>query len=197
MTDCFALLDEERRPWLEAGELKRKFLARSSEVHPDRFHQSSEAEKAAAGKHYAELNRAHDTLSSHRDRVRHLIALERGEAPADIQQTPAELMDLFFECGALCQGVDKFLNRKDAADSPLLKVQLFQEGLEWTDKIQSLNDRIAGKLGEVEEALRGLDARWSEDRESRLDGLEAIYRNLSYYERWRSQLQARFIRLAT
>jgi len=36
MTDYFALLDEPRRPWLDVSSLKQKFLARSSEVHPDR-----------------------------------------------------------------------------------------------------------------------------------------------------------------
>jgi hypothetical protein len=36
MQDAFALLNEPRRPWLEAEALKQKFLALSSAVHPDR-----------------------------------------------------------------------------------------------------------------------------------------------------------------
>jgi len=197
MTDCFALLDEPRRPWLDAAEVKRKFLARSAEVHPDRFHQAAETEKKEAGRQYADLNRAHETLSSHRGRLRHLMELERGDAPADIQQTPAELMNLFFECGALCQGVDKFLARKDAADSPLLQVQLFQEGMEWSDKVQALNGRVADLVFGVEEELRQLDDRWDDERDAVLAEAEKIYRNLSYFERWQGQLQSRFVRLAT
>ena len=37
MTDAFALLDEPRRPWLDAGALKQKFLPISSAAHPGVF----------------------------------------------------------------------------------------------------------------------------------------------------------------
>ena len=37
MTDSFTLLDEPRRPWLDAGALKQKFLPLSSAAHPNVF----------------------------------------------------------------------------------------------------------------------------------------------------------------
>lgn len=196
MTDCFALLDEPRRPWLAAEELKQKFLTLSAKVHPDRFHQAAEPERNEADTRYAELNRAYQTLSSSRDRLRHLLALERGKAPEDIQQTPADLMDLFFECGQLCQGADEFLKRKDAADSPLLKVELFQEGMDWSDKIQGFNERLNEQISGAEQEVKAIDERWVPDRDQVLPELEGLYRRLSYYARWLEQTQTRFTRLA-
>ena len=55
MPDAFSLLNEPRRPWLDAGALKQKFLPLSSAAHPDRTHNAPEAEKQAA-KPVAELN---------------------------------------------------------------------------------------------------------------------------------------------
>ena len=54
MTDNFALLNEPRRPWLEANLLKQKFLALSADFHPDRIHNASESEK---GRSHAKITR--------------------------------------------------------------------------------------------------------------------------------------------
>lgn len=188
MTDYFALLDEPRAVWLDTEALKSKFLERSAEVHPDRVHNASAEEKAAANTRYAELNAAHSCLANTRSRLKHFLELETGKPPADIQQTPADLMDLFFECGSLCNDIDKFLRAKDAADSPLLKVQFFEQGMDWSDKIQAFNGRISEKIAELEAELRSATPAPTR--------IEEIYRRLCYYERWHSQLQERFVKLS-
>lgn len=50
MTDCFALLGEERRPGLDVEALKERFSTLSRELHPDRFHGAAEAERTEAGR---------------------------------------------------------------------------------------------------------------------------------------------------
>ena len=95
MTDYFALLDEPRRPWLDAETLKQKFLALSAEAHPDRVHGASDSEKKSAQEHYTQLNMAFQTLSNPRDRVRHLLELELGRKPDDLDRVPDELMNSF------------------------------------------------------------------------------------------------------
>ena len=80
--DAFALLEEPRRPWLDAAALKEKFLSRSAEPHPDKF--TDPVEKEAAQTLFADLNRGHETLRDPKQRLQHLLTHERGEKPADV-----------------------------------------------------------------------------------------------------------------
>src|SRR5690242_19839859 len=130
--DFFSLLGEPRRPWLDAEALKERFLQISTEAHPDRAHSASPLEKESATRRYAELNLAHSTLREPRDRLLHLIELERGEKPSDIQRIPPGTMDLFVEVGQLCRDIDGFLVERGRVSSPMLKVRMFEKGLEWT-----------------------------------------------------------------
>src|ERR1700722_13850489 len=106
MNDNFALFNEPRRPWIDPDLLKEKFLALSAQFHPDRVHQSSEPERRAASERFAEINAAYNCLREPKDRLRHLLELELGRKPADIQRVPAEMMDSMFEVGQLCRQVD-------------------------------------------------------------------------------------------
>ena len=204
VTDCFSLLDEPRRPWLDVTALKAKFLARSAEVHPDRVHSASEAERAAAQEHYTALNAAFNTLREPKDRLQHLLELESGAKPGNIQSTPAELTDLFFEVGRLCRDVDFFLLEKGRANSPLLKVKMFQRAMDWTNQINSLQQRLTAKRGELEAALQAMNETWAvapAEPDARrvalpLARLEQLYRTFSFLSRWTAQLQERVVQLA-
>lgn len=204
MTDCFALLDEPRRPWLDTDALKVKFHARSAEVHPDRVHSAPEAERAAAQERYTALNAAFNTLREPKDRLQHLLELESGAKPGNIQSTPAELTDLFFEMGRLCRDVDFFLLEKGRANSPLLKVKMFQRAMDWTSRINALQARLNAKRGELETALQAMNEAWAaapSDLEARraalpLARLEQLYRTFSFLSRWTAQLQERVVQLA-
>ena len=81
MIDYFALLNEPRRPWLDPDLLKRKFLTLAAGLHPDRFHNTGEPEKAGASRRYAELNAAYHCLAAPKSRLRHLLELELGAKP--------------------------------------------------------------------------------------------------------------------
>ena len=205
MTDAFALLAEPRRPWLDADALKARFLPLSTAVHPDRVHGASEAEKLAANERYAELNAAFNTLREPRDRLLHLLELEAGARPKDIQRIPPGTMDLFVEIGQACRDSDAFLAKKTEATSPMLRLRLMQEGLAWGDKMQTLQGRVNAKREEFSDELRALNATWdaappvgSPERAAvlPLERLEQIYRAMSYVARWTEQLQERLVQLA-
>jgi curved DNA-binding protein CbpA len=204
VTDYFALLDEPLRPWLNADALKAKFLARSAEVHPDRVHSAPEAERSAAQERYTALNAAFNTLREPKDRLHHLLELELGTKPGGLQSTPPELTDLFFEVGRLCRDVDFFLMEKGRANSPLLKVKMFQRAMDWTTQLNALQARLNAKRGELETELQAMDAAWvaapSEPEARRaalpLAKLEQLYRTLSFLGRWAGQLQERVVQLA-
>jgi len=189
MTDCFALLGEPRSVWLDVEGLKGRFQKLSSEVHPDRVHHAPEGERQAANERFVELNDAFHVLASTKLRLKHFIELKTGKELAAISQTPPDLMDLFFECGELCQGTDRFLGEKEAAESPLLKVKFFQQGMDWSDKIQTF-------IGRVSEMVSALEKELQNDSDQELKQLESSYRRLSYYERWLTQLRERFTALA-
>lgn len=204
MTDHFALLDEPRRPWLDADALKAKFLARTAEVHPDRFHNAPAAERAAAQDRYTALNAAFNTLREPKDRLQHLLELESGTKPGNIQSTPPELTDLFFAVGQLCRDVDFFLLEKGRANSPLLKVKMFQRAMDWTTQLNALQAKLRAKRSEVEADLLAMNDAWATaptDPSARravlpLARLEPLYRTLSFLSRWSGQLQERMVSLA-
>ncbi len=198
--DYFALLNEPRRPWLDADLLKQKFLALASDAHPDRAHNASESEKSAITARYARLNAAYHCLAEPKLRLVHLLELELGAKPKDIQTIPAALADLFAEIATVCKGADIFLVEKSKATSPLVQVQLFERGQDWIDQL----NRLQKKLNELREKLTGelksLDAQWiSADAASRremLPKLEELYRLFGYFNRWNSQIQERVVQLS-
>src|SRR5437868_15422691 len=108
MTDYFSLLQEPRLPWIDPGRLKQKFLALSAEVHPDRVHNSPAAERTQADERYSQLNTAYNYLREPKDRLRHLLELELGTKPPDIQRVPVALMNELFAVGKLCKETDAF-----------------------------------------------------------------------------------------
>ena len=167
---------------------------------------ASEDEKQKANEHYAELNAAYNTLREPRDRLLHLLELELGAKPRDVQRIPPGTMDLFVEVGQICRDVDAFIAQRGNVTSPLLKVQMFERGMEWTDKLQALQQRINAKRDELTGELQQLNAVWesapaigSPERVAALplERLEQIYRVFSYIARWSEQIQERNVQLAT
>jgi DnaJ-domain-containing protein 1 len=205
MTDYFALLEEPRRPWLDAAALKSRFHQLSTEAHPDRFHNAPDADKALAGQRYSTLNTAAQCLGDPRERLLHLLELELGAAPANLQRIPPGTMDLFMEVGQCCRDVDAFLAERAKTHSPLLKVQMFQRGMEWTDRLAALQQQVNGKREELANELKAMNPAWesappvgSPGRAGALplERLEQIYRVISYLSRWTEQIQERLVQLA-
>jgi curved DNA-binding protein CbpA len=198
MTDYFLLLNEPRRPWLEADLLKQKFLALCANLHPDRIHSASEAEKIEATKKFTELNAAFNCLAEPKLRLLHLLELELGAKPKDIQQIPAALADLFAEVANSCRSADVFLAEKSQATSPLVQVQLFERGQGWVEKLNGLQRKLSELREKLTVELKSLDAQWiSADAPAEiLPKLEELYRLFSYFNRWNGQIQERVVQLS-
>ncbi len=203
--DHFARLEEPRHPWIDVEALKTRFLKQSTQLHPDRFHGADAAVLAVAQARYTELNSAYQTLREPRDRLLHLIELEAGMPPRDIQKIPPGTMDLFVEVGQTCRDGDAYLVEKSAAVSPMLKLRSLQAGLEWMDRFQSLQQRVNARRDELETELKAMNAVWDAApaigdpaRVSALplERLEQIYRTMSYVARWTGQIQDRVVQLA-
>jgi DnaJ-domain-containing protein 1 len=200
MTDNFALLNEPRRPWLEADRLKQKFLALASVAHPDRVHNANESEKAEVARRYAELNSAFNCLTEPKLRLLHLLELELGAKPKDIQQIPTALADLFAEVANSCRSADGFLAEKSKATAPLVQVQLFERGQDWVETLNVLQRKLNELREQLTGELKSLDVQWiSADAVSRreiLPRLEELYRLFGYFNRWNNQIQERVLQLS-
>ena len=192
MTDYFALLDEPRRPWLDAAILKQKFLALSADAHPDRVHGATAQEKKSANERYTQLNAAYQCLGNPRDRVRHLLELELGRKPDDLDRVPDELMDSFMSVAEILREADKFLGEREKAVSPMLQVQLFERAQTFVERLVEIEKIVAASRGKMIRELQALN-----DVETLpLQRLEEIYRLLGYYDRWLKQIQERRVRLS-
>jgi len=200
MTDFFALLQEPRRPWLDTGVLKQKFLALSARIHPDKVRSDDEAEKTAIARRFAEMNEAIHCLTEPKSRLLHLLELESGAKPADIQQIPPGLADLFVDMATVCKEADAFLVEKNKATSPLLQVRFFDQAQEWIEKLGALRRKLDDLRGRLENELKSLDQAWMErtdsvSRRQILPQLEELYRLFSYFNRWGNQVQERAVQL--
>lgn len=205
MTDAFALFDEPRRPWLDPDMLKAKFLALSSEAHPDRVHRAPEAEKLAATQRFADLNAAYQRLRDPKDRLQLLLELELGRKPDQVRPINADDMSLFTEVSQLCRNADDLLNEQAGRNSPLLKIQFLERGDEMTARLNALQSRLNRRRGNLEGELLTLNPYWetaspsgSPERISSLPlgRLEQMLQDFSYLRRWSQQIQDRLIRLS-
>ncbi len=169
-------------------------------AHPDRFHNGTAEERAAATARYAELNAAHNCLRDPKARVQHLLELELGAPPANLKDIPAETMDLFMEVGQVCREADRIVAAKVKASSPLLQAQWFEPAMACSEKLNALLQRIHLRRETLLTELHAMNAVWeaapppaSAARAAALPlrRLEEMGRDLSYLSRWSGQLQER------
>jgi DnaJ-domain-containing protein 1 len=204
MDDYFALLNEPRRPWIDSEALKAKFVALSAEVHPDRTHNHPQGERVATNQRYADLNEAYNCLREPKKRLAHLLELERGSKPEDLQIIPAGTADLFVEVCQVCREADALVDERAKLTSPVLKAQWFAKGIGATDRLKSLQERLNARRDALVNQLMNLNLAWesapavgSATRTHMLPcgRLEQIYRDLSYLTRWTQQIEERVVQL--
>ncbi len=174
MSDHFARLNEARRPWLDADRLKQTFHTLSATIHPDKILSADESAKAQASKQFAELNAAYQCLSDPKSRLLHLLELECGEKPKDIQEIPAALADWFVEVARVCREADGFLAEMARTSSPLLQVQFFPRGQACLERLNAVQKEL-NKLGDrvTSEVKRSLDEKWLRHESWRAPGPSA------------------------
>jgi curved DNA-binding protein CbpA len=203
MSDYFVVLEQPRRPWLDAEDLKRKYLALSASAHPDQMHGASPEQRQAASDHHAELNAAYQRLREPKDRLAHLIELEFGRRPTQVEDIPADAVELFLRIGRLCAEADAFLAGHIRISSPVVKATSFQGALEWTERLQTTQRELSIRQHRLEHRLKEIDAAWDSAQQSGQARpalpwaeLEDLYRQFSFLRRWMEQLQERIVQLS-
>lgn len=203
--DYFALLGQPRQPWLDPAALKSAFLQQSALLHPDRAQAGDAEAQAAASGRFAELNAAYHGLLEAKTRLLHLLELESGAPPANVQSVPADTMDLLMETGNVCRQTDQFLAAKARAASPLLQAQMFEQALEWTTRLQGVQARIQLRREQLLAELQTMNAAWNAAPPAPsplraaalpLRRLEDMARTFSYLARCGAQIQERLTQLS-
>jgi hypothetical protein len=122
-----------------------------------------------------------------------------------LERLPASSSDFYFELGRMCRQADQFLAQKSSAASPLLKVRLFHEAIEWSARLQPFLARIESRQSELDSQLQKLNPAWdaappcgtpARPKALPLDDLEQVYREWSYLARWASQIRERLVQLS-
>ena len=158
-----------------------------------------------ANQRFVEVNAAYNCLRDPKDRLRHLLELEHGTPPKNVERVPQGAMELCFQVGQICRDADRFLATKADLNSPLLQVQWVEKSLDWMEKLAELRGTVQFQRDQVIEEVKSMNVPWESAPEVGavgrvaalpLERLEQLYRVLGYYSRWIEQIQARHVRLS-
>lgn len=187
MTDCFARLGAERRPWLDPEALKEKYHALTAAHHPD---------VAGASGDFAEINRAYQTLSEPAARLRHLLELESPGPLARAQPVPEEVAAFFAPVAEASQRVEAFLRKRAASLSPLAAALLSTEQYQAQEQLEQIIAALQKMQESLLDEVRRADALWLTDRTAALRLLPALWQSLGYTGKWLATLRESLFRLA-
>ena len=114
-------------------------------------------------------------------------------------------MDRFTQVGLACHETDRFLEERARVTSPILRVPLFERGMELSERLAQLLQALAAEQAQLEQELKEMNPAWQSappvghpERSSHLplSDLERIHQQLSYFSRWTEQLQERIAQLS-
>lgn len=168
MTDFFATLELQRRPWVEEEELKQAFFRLSSICHPDQ--PTGDAAKFEA------INTAWITLKDPVTCLKHWLELESPGFTASTTP-PAELINLFMEAGSLQQSLAAFDQEYTSAISALSRSLLEPRRLALKTKSGALLEKLQLLENENLTAVRSTNPS--------IESLQKTYTSLSYLRKWR------------
>lgn len=144
-----------------------------------------------------QINQSYDVLRQTRARLLHFLEKQGLANPAHVQAVPPAASAFFTAIAEQTQKADELMKQRNAANSPMLKVQLFEKALARTDEIQGLQRQLADQIRAIEEEIKQLDARWiSERTDAIFPQVQAAAATLGFLERWQAQLQQRLAALA-
>jgi curved DNA-binding protein CbpA len=189
--DYFAVLQQPRRPWVEAEQLKEKHQQLTLALHPDRSGRDTmKINPDVFPYSFARITEAYRVLSDPKQRLGHLLTLE-GATLNSTGSPPNELIELFTIIGAFVQETDVLLEKAAGAKSALAKSLLQPQILDTRQRACELLKNLEALSNSALDELRQLDDLWDEQREEAVATLKDLYRRFAYLGRWTEQLRER------
>ena len=170
MTDYFALLQRERRPWVDPKELKEKYFALSRLAAPD-----------------ARLNEAYRILSDPKLRLHHLLTLEGADLAAG-RPVPPSVADLFWNTGAVLREAERWLIQHIGTTTALQRSLTAAERAKLQGKISEIDVRLRVTYESQLEQLRQLDTTWKASSPNDTPQLLELYDSIAYLTRLLEQI---------
>ncbi len=163
----FALFELLPTMNIDEGDLKRRYLLKSREYHPDFFTQASESEQLLAIRMTAEINTGYKVISEPQLRLAHILELHDVEVKGNNQALPQEFL---FEMMDLNE-------RIEIADSDTEKQTVIAEVAEFEMQIED----------QVQDLLQMSDL--SELSSAFAERLKSYYLKRQYLKRLRAALK--------
>lgn len=169
MQDPFATLEVPRRFRLDERELERKFVALSSEHHPDR-HTDPIAQADAAEKS-SEIGHAYRILADPEQRANALLALRGGPAKESDASLPPDLLTEVME---VREALEEALEHRDEAELKRLR--------QWAEQQRDERLRTVGDLLEQGDPSEPMDEEAARRARLELNALRYAQRMLEQME---------------
>jgi curved DNA-binding protein CbpA len=183
MPDHFAILQQPRRPWLDAETLKEGFHRQSAGHHPDVSGMGDDG-------HFAALNAAYSILREPAARLRHLLELENPDQLALPQQIPPLLADLFMRIAGFLRALDLFRQRENAASGALARALMAGDRLALSGQGEGIRSELESAWSAALADLAAMDSDWQKDphSEQTVERVAALQSRCAYLSKWRSQI---------
>jgi curved DNA-binding protein CbpA len=188
MTDFFALLDFERRPWLGEDALKARFHELSAQHHPD-----AGGEDAA----FAAINRGYQTLVDPALRLKHLLELETQETVPRTQGVPDIAEKYFAPVAEVTRAADAFFKKHAASNSPITKAILSTQQFKIQEEVERLIAELQGMQDATLEKVKAADEAWNSHRAEAVAALPELWQALGYSSKWLASLREILFRFAS
>lgn len=189
MRDYFSEMGLPRRASLDAGEIRESFHKLARRIHPDSGVQPD-------GEAFEALNRAHVELASCPRRIWHLLELEYGSKNLEKSGGVGErLVDLFSAVGRVIAVAETIAVKRSSASSDLGRALLEEEAVSARASLASVNAEIASAITGYEATLPELDRMIQAAAPDAISSGLDLWRNLTFLEKWRGQIQAKFAQL--
>jgi hypothetical protein len=183
MTDYFALLDLDRRPFIADESLKNAYLRKSELIRA----QTKEMDVLSS------INMAFRTLSNPAARTQHLLNLEFGDARGG--RLAPDIGAIFGAVADAVQMADRELGSLSVHSSALVRAMAYQKVDGVRDKLAEVEHELSNRESGLLLELQQLDVVWHENPVRCRDRLAQVALQLTFVQKWLSEVHERQIRL--
>lgn len=217
----FAVMGFARAPWMDADQLKERYLERTKRAHSGRHSEnfdnalaktenSPETAQPPKDGEQSAINRAWQTLKNDADRLAHFLELETGRDVRQKREAPERLIPLFMLLGPLFQQADQTLRMIREESAPILKAKRHLDAGPLLIGLSEASEKISDLLLENQNRLRKADRLWrqlsvktnsenlakpSPNRSEILKELQEVCLSFSFLQRWQNQIAEKIFQL--